>query len=209
VSIDLSDHLYNDESALVLDRIEGVDDAGLKQLRGMDTSRLRVIVLSNTCVTGDFIEYLSDLPALRQLYLNGSRVSKDAPLDYLPHSLEVLNLDDTSVGDAAIARLPRLWHLELVCLRNTRVTDRSIEILSRLPRLHRYFLEGTAVTEFGRRRLDNRVAMLSYDLLPSVSEALGACRTLGKATGLRQALLRAYLKRRARGITTTGLRPAA
>ncbi len=64
--------------------------------------------------------------------------------------MEVLDLSETDVDDAALADLSRCVHLKILCLNNTRVTDAGLVHLGKLSRLESLYLNNTQVT-FPRR----------------------------------------------------------
>jgi len=159
MSIAIKDYLSNSGSALVLHGERRLCRNDLEQLHDLpyeSRARIKVAVLSRTCLDDACLSDLATLPNLKELYLGGTRLTDNAALDQcaIP-SLQVVNLDDTLVGDAAVSRLKRARNLRIVSLRNTRVTDRGLQQIAALPNLQEYYLDGTLVTELGKRRLAN------------------------------------------------------
>ena len=162
MSIELRNHLFSRGAALVLHGERGLADADFSSLLDFsieERQALRVVVLSNTGVTGSCLRYLACLPNLREIYLNGTGSTDEAPLELIGSGVQVLNLDDTRIGDTAIAKLGAASGLRLVSLRNTRITDRGAHLLGNLPGLREYHLSGTMVSDYARRRLDNALEL--------------------------------------------------
>jgi Leucine-rich repeat (LRR) protein len=162
MSIELRQHLVSRGAALVLHGEPGLADADFSLLLNFSIEKrqaLRVVVLSNTSLTGHCLRYLTCLPNLREIYLNGTGITDDSPLDLIGSGVQVLNLDDTRIGDNGIAKLRAASGLRLVSLRNTRITDQGAHLLGNLPRLREYHLSGTRVSDYARRRLDNALEL--------------------------------------------------
>ena len=180
--IELNDHLLNDGTALVLHGESGLEDSDLAQLLDFTEERkekLTVVVLSHTKVTGACLAYLACLPRLRELYLNGTRISDQDSFDLSGWDLEMVNLDNTRLGDIGIARLSRASNLRSVRLRNTRATDRGVQLLGTIPSLCEYHLDGAPISNHAKCRLDNRIKMAHTDLAAALRSikhhiALGA-----------------------------------
>lgn len=66
------------------------------------------------------------------------------------------------MGDAVISRLSGAGDLRVLSVRNPRATDHGIYRLAELRNLREYYLAGTQVTEFGKRRLNNALAQLTF-----------------------------------------------
>ena len=173
---ELKDHLLNDGTALVLHRESELADSDLEQLLDFteeQRAKLTVVVLSGTRVTGACLRYLACLPRLRELYLNGTQISDWDSFDFSGWALEMVNLDNTGIGDTAIARLLGAPNLSTVRLCNTQATDRGIQLLGTLPSLREYYLDGTPISKHAKCRLENTIRMARMDL----SQAL---RSIGR-----------------------------
>jgi hypothetical protein len=173
MSIELRNCLFSQGAALVLHGEPGLTDADISSLRDFtfaERQQLSIVVLSNTGVTGDCLRSLACLPNLREIYLNGTGIGDDAPLDLIAGGIQVVNLDDTRIGDTGAAKLREASALRLVSLRNTKVTDHSAHMLSRLPQLREYYLSGTLVSDYALRRLDNALELTN-------ASAAFACRS--------------------------------
>lgn len=156
--LDISEHLLNEGAALVLHGEQCLTDSDLAQIRKLsDTARAKidVAVLSNTQLTDACLQHLSALPNLRKLYLQGTAITDNAPLELCAHGLEVVNLENTLVGDRVIGKLSLARDLRVLSAKHTRVTDYGIYRLAKSTKLHEYHLSGTQVTKLGKRRLDN------------------------------------------------------
>jgi len=150
MSIELKDCLYNSSAALVLHEEKELVDADLAQLLEFSEQQRAVItsvVLSSTAITGDCFRYLAYLPNLKALYANKTRINDNAPLEYLPKTVEILNLDHTDVGDMCVSKLRILPNLHNVRLRKTGITNRGINILATVTSLRECYFDGTAVNE--------------------------------------------------------------
>lgn len=160
--LSLHRHLYDSGSALVLDGIQGLTDDDLAQLRDLDDEQrrnIRVVVLSHTSITGQCLKHLTVLPNLTGIYLHGTLIDDDAPLELLSTNVEIVNLDDTLVGDRSVAKLSRLPRLRILRLRHTRVTDCGAFDLLRVRTLRSVCLAETAVNDLAKRRLDNNIVL--------------------------------------------------
>ena len=156
--LDISDHLLNGGTALVLHGKRCLMDSDLEQIPKLSiTARAKIdsVVLSCTLLTDACLEHLSALPNLRKLYLQGTLITDNVPLELFARRLEVVNLDNTLVGDGAIRKLSLARNLRVLSAKNTHVSDCGAYRLVRATKLQEYHLSGTQVTELGRKRLDN------------------------------------------------------
>ena len=157
-----------------------VTDAVLRRLGNL--RRMRVLHLSDTCVTDDAIAYLlplsclttlslqssanftasgvchlGGLKELRRLDLTGSGVTNEglAGITGLRH-LEHLALDHTDVGDEGLLHLKGLKQLKWLSLGGCeRVTNKGIAHLRGLENLRYLYLCDTQVDRDGVRQLDH------------------------------------------------------
>jgi Leucine-rich repeat (LRR) protein len=162
MNVSLSNNLNGSGTALVLDGNVDVTDADLEQLGGFGDQlrrKITTVVLSRTNIQGSGIKHLNALPNLTRLFLNGSSITDSAPFDELPRSLEVLNLDNTSVGDRGVSRLCGMPSLRVLRLEGTEVTDRGLFALLKLRSLSEIYLERTATSWMARRRLENDIKL--------------------------------------------------
>ncbi len=162
MNVSLNSHLYGSGTALLLNDNRDVADADLEQLVGFDHElrcKIRTVMLSRTNVTGSGIKHLSALPNLTSLFLNGSSITDAAPLGDLPRSLEVLDLDDTDVGDQGVSKLCSLPKLRILRLRRTEATDRTVLELLMAENLREVWLDDTATSWAARRRLESNMAL--------------------------------------------------
>jgi hypothetical protein len=151
-------HSHNDDDTLVLQghpHLTDQDLAGLARLPEATRRRIRIALLADTPLTDTGVRHLQALPGLRELYLQGTRISDQVPLMPLLGRLEALNLDRTAIGDATLARLHPAQGLGLLSARQTRISDQGMHALTRLGSLREVYLAGTAVTPEARRCLDN------------------------------------------------------
>ena len=102
--------------------------AGLKDLRRL--------MLRDTLVTDEGLQYLKDLPNLEELDLSGTRVT-DKGIEYLRNlkSLRRLNLLSSTASDAAMDVLAGLPHLEVLNLYRTKITNSGVAKLQALKEL--------------------------------------------------------------------------
>lgn len=103
--------------------------------------------------SGTSIRRPSTLPdepfSLTWISLKGNRGLKDDDLRRITglQSLEMLHLDDTTIGDAGIGHLtdlPQLGYLNLV---DTQVTDEGLSVIAGLPALTQLYLSRCAITD--------------------------------------------------------------
>jgi hypothetical protein len=94
--------------------------ASLRDLTGLE----RIDADNNPQLTGAFLEYVADLPNLKELVLRGSGIT-DSALSHLKHAknLRALMLDRTKVTDAGLAHLQAFKSLRTLDLSQTTVTD--------------------------------------------------------------------------------------
>ena len=162
MSIDIKDNLFNSGAALVLQGERELLDTDLAQLRDLSEKQraaITSVVLSNTNITGECFRYLAFLPNLRALYANKTRVNDDAPLECLPKSMEIINLDDTATGDVSISKLKMAPRLYSIHLRKTGVTNRGGNILAAMPNLRECHVDGMVINEHTRQRLNNAMVL--------------------------------------------------
>jgi len=195
MSIELKDYLVNSGAALVLHGEGELVDADLAQLCDFSEKQraaITAVVLSNTNITGACFRYLAFLPNLKALYANKTRTDDDAPLQCLPKTMEIINLDHTAVGDVCVAKLRMAPNLYSVRLCKTGVTNRGVNILSTMPNLRDYHVDSLAVSEYAIRRLNNALDLRAvtfnttmYFLLNSIQ--LGARRFMLRVRDVRLA----------------------
>ncbi len=110
---------------LDLGRTEVTDSRliGLRNLAGLE----RIDLPNNPQLTGSFLQYVVDLPDLKDLVLRGTGIN-DAALIHLKHvkKLRALMLDGTRVTDAGLPDLRGLTSLRSLDLTGTAVTDMGI-----------------------------------------------------------------------------------
>ena len=162
MGVTLKQHLFDTGSALVLHGNTSLADGDLRQLLDFDSEQrrnIKVVVLSHTNVTGESMKHLAALPNLQALYLGGTRVADDAPLEMLPKTVELVNLDGTATSDLSIAKLSRLPRLRSLSLRKTQITDGSVHQLVKVSTLREVCLAETAVSEQARQRLENSLVL--------------------------------------------------
>ncbi|HIQ22667.1 MAG TPA: hypothetical protein EYH34_15690 [Planctomycetes bacterium] len=115
--------------------------------RGDRESRQPILVDE---VTDREMAILEDLPGLRWLSLNGTRVT-DAGLGELARfaHLERLWLSGTQVGDRGLWHLRNMRWLRQLYLNGTRVTDAGLAHLAGLDQLEKLWLTGPQITDAG------------------------------------------------------------
>ena len=162
MSIELKDYLFDSGAALVLHGESELLDADLAELRNFskkERAAIKSVVLSNTAITGVCFQYLALLPNLRALYVNKTRVDDDAPLEQLPETMEIINLDHTPVGDGCVYKLRMARGLRSVRLRKTGVTDRGVSILASMTYLRECHVDGMTVSNYAKQRLNNAMVL--------------------------------------------------
>lgn len=188
MSIELKHYLLNSGTALVLHGERELVDADLAQLRDLPEKQMAAItsvVLSNTDITGECFRHLAVLPNLKALYANKTRVNDDAPLERLPKTMEIINLDHTEVGDVCASKLRMAPNLYSVHLRKTGITNRGVNILATLSNLRECHVDGMAVSEHTRQRLSNAID------LSAVTFSIAMCSLLHSIQlGARKFMLR-------------------
>jgi len=162
MAIELKDYLLNCGAALVLHGKRHLTDADLAvlcDLSDAEKAAITSVVVSGTAITGECFRYLTCLPNLKALYANKTQIADDAPLEYLPASIETINLDGTQVGDMAVSKLRMAPNLHSIRLRKTHITSRSVDVLAGMPRLRDCHVDGADVSEHTRQRLNNAIVL--------------------------------------------------
>jgi hypothetical protein len=181
---DLEAYLFNSGTALILHGQSSVVDRDLGRLRDLPRKQrttITSVVLSNTEITGECFAHLAHLPNLKALYASNTRVDDEAPIERLPKTVAVINLDHTRVGDRIISRLRRMPRLREVYLRNTGVTARGVELLGLMTNLHECRVGGTDLTQYPRGRLGNLtgpIGMIRSRLRPWARWNVGGARSV-------------------------------
>lgn len=154
-------------SALTIEDAEVTSD-GLKQLTADPelAGRLRSLSIARCFnVMDESLEMLAELPvleslALRDVMVGGAFINSLVESTEQPLALKMLVMNDTFLGDEALAELPKLApSLERLDLRrNTGVTDASVPSIRQLRRLKQVYLEGTGISEAEAEQLMADVA---------------------------------------------------
>ena len=101
-------------------------------------ARLEVLSLSNTDISDAGVAHLARLPCLRQLTLDGTRVTGTGLAGFT--ALDFLGLRGTPVADRGTATIGQLTALGGLDLRETAVTDRGLADLAALGQLEEILL---------------------------------------------------------------------
>jgi hypothetical protein len=171
MAIELRDHLFNSGAALVLHGNRGLSDADFAQLLDFakeEKASITDVVVSRTGITGECFRHLACLPNLKALYANNTPIGDDAPLECLPASIEIINLDGTHVGDVGVSKLRLAPNLCSVRLRNTNITSRGVEILASMPRLRDCHVDGADLSDHTRQRLNNAMVLSAATFAGSI-----------------------------------------
>jgi hypothetical protein len=109
--------------------VRGANNA-LRQLRGARS--VEVVWLNMSDANDSSFEYLASLPNLRQLDLDGTRVTGKG-LSFLRNlrKLQRLNLEGTDVSDESLLEVSQLRSLVSLNLSGTRVTPKGIQVLKK------------------------------------------------------------------------------
>ena len=161
---------------LVLKRAEPAADPGhtfdaLRKAGGKVALFARPSVTFSGTKVGD-----ADLPSLKGLRLSslnlaGTRVKTLEPLEGV-RGITFLDIRDTQVGDAGMARLEGMADLETLSIARTPVTDRGLAHLGGLKRLRDLDLGGTAISDAGMEHLARLGGLRSLSLVGTrVSDA--------------------------------------
>jgi hypothetical protein len=111
-----------------------VTDRRLVDLRNL-TGLGRIDIPNNRQLNGAFLEYVKDLPHLKDLVLRGSGIT-DAGLTHLEHcdGLESLMLDRTKVTEAGLSSLRRLPNLRSLDLSDLLTNESVVRVREWFPR---------------------------------------------------------------------------
>lgn len=172
MSIELKDYLFDSGTALVLHSERELVDADLAELCDFSKQQraaITSVVLSDTAISGTCFRYLAFLPNLKALYVNKTRVNDEAPFEYLPQTIEIINLDHTEVGDLCVSKLRRVRYLRSIRLGKTGVTDCGVNILATMSYLSECYVDGMAVSKYARQRLENVMVLRTVTFKKAVS----------------------------------------
>lgn len=102
----------------------------------------------------DCLQNISKVPHLTRLVLSETSIEDD-DLDWIKtlDSLQSLALNDTSITDEGIVHLRTLTSLRHLHLSNTSITDASVDILGGLINLEQLVISGTLITPQGRQQI--------------------------------------------------------
>lgn len=120
-----------------------VGDAGLAHLIQMP--RLSFLSLDKTKITDSGLKHLQRTPSLQSLWLNDTEVSDKGIANLEGLNLQEIHLDNTPVGDDAMAQIAKFKHLRALHLSGTQVTNHSAESLRQLADLEVLDLGDTQV----------------------------------------------------------------
>lgn len=85
-------------------------------------------------------------------YFDASGFS-DRDMALVPSGTVCLSLENASVTDQGISKLPKLAKLRCIDLDCTGITDQSMDVITRIRSLEEVWIEGTRVTDVGFRKL--------------------------------------------------------
>lgn len=178
-----------------------VDDDDIAQLSSL--SKLQMIDLSFTDVTGEGISHLTKIPALLSVRLTGCRIGDSdlKPLAKLP-DIAMLYLARTNVTDKGLKHIRGL-NLVLLDLQSCDISDEGLRTLGDFPRLQNLWLSKTIRHGEGdRSRLTDECIdyLLSLDTLRDLQLADSQMTTAG-IERLREGLPNAKVDVTTRGIT--------
>jgi Leucine-rich repeat (LRR) protein len=110
-----------------------LSDAGVRALSALST--LKRLDLSFTAITNECLQFIAQMPAIEELYLNDTAIT-DQGLAHLADikTLKTLFLSGTKVSDASLTQFEQMTSLEHLELRDTGVTEIAIARLrTKLP----------------------------------------------------------------------------
>jgi hypothetical protein len=152
---------------------EQLTGAGLAHLKAL--RKLRILVLDRTPITADGLIHIENLTNLKELYLNDSAIGDEAMARVRTLTrLEVLAVHGcTAITDAGVAHLAGLRRLKGLALSQTQITDAGLRCLKGLKGLHDLDITGTHVTNAGVGELQLALPKLEiYYSLPLAGDAL-------------------------------------
>lgn len=137
-------------TGVMLNNCPGLSNGELKRLSGL-SDLLELQLMSNAevgSVTDAGLNLIDNLPVLRRLYLDRSRITDDslANLRRFP-ALQHLRLRGTRVSNAGVAHLNALPNLQILDLGQTSVDDAVVSKLNAIPGLTDLYLDETKVTD--------------------------------------------------------------
>jgi hypothetical protein len=100
---------------------------------------------------------IGKLNKLEDLNLWRSQVTDSGITFLVELPLKRLNLDDTSIGDAAIPHIARIRSLEFIHLGKTAITDEGIQGLKELTKLKDLVLTNNGLSAEGVKRLQSQL----------------------------------------------------
>lgn len=119
----------------------------LEGLRGRTNRDVQSIYL-NELATDEWLAFIGkNFPHIRTLVLNGSPITAQGLASLRDCPLTMLDLEDTNIGDEAVAEIAHLNDLVSLDLSETLVTDAAVPELLKLSPLFRLDLSYTDVTD--------------------------------------------------------------
>jgi len=111
-----------------------------------DDKNLEELHIADTPVSDKSMQYLGGMKLLRVLDLNNTRVVTMKGIENCK-ALELLSLNNTHVGDEALARIGQLPKIVWLRLRHTKITDKGIESLEKMLKVADLDLSETDLTD--------------------------------------------------------------
>jgi hypothetical protein len=144
-------------------QFRSITDKGLEHLQGL--TKLEVLLIPNSRITGQGMAFLAKMPNLRVLDLFHTNLD-DVGLGHLKghEKLEVLRMSGTRFTDEGLVALAGLKHLRELDLGFSKLTDRGMVHLRDLRELRRLNLSSTAVTEAGMVHLAGLTRLTHLEL---------------------------------------------
>ncbi len=122
-----------------------LSDTGLRHIEGL--TRLEVLDLLGSDITGAGLQYLEKLTRLRMLRLRGTAVS-NAGISHLARlgQLEFLDLSETAITDAGLGHLSGLRRLKTLYVNNTSIQGAALNSLQGMTDLQDLNLSDTPLS---------------------------------------------------------------
>ena len=164
---------------LKLLRLEGtlISNAGLAHLSGM--SQMELLALRNAAITN--LDAIGTMARLKALDLDGSSIG-DAALETVANfrDLEAVWLGNTMITDVGLAHICALPKVQFLDLRHTHVHDDSVPRLCGLPLIANLDLSDTDITDCGLDELADGLRLTPCRILVVGGRAMtpGGIRTL-------------------------------
>lgn len=154
-------HTFMDYPVIVEIEMTGDEYGDLNLAKFPMLDDLRKLVLHDTRISSDSLQYIAKWKNLRHLDLTNTQVTDVTPLAELPH-LEILQINFSQVRGEHVAGLPQLEQLKELSAGYIQVTDAEVVEIAKCTGLKELSI---AASDLGERGLQPLASLQNLDLL--------------------------------------------